>query len=116
MNRNDPALINNPYPLYRQWRDEQPIWWSDGEMRGWIISRHGDVRRVLKDPQTFSSGIMGEAQARLPLLSDDPPRHTQLRAIVNKAFTTRTLKLLESRLETLVSELLEELPVAGRRW
>ena len=85
-------------------------------MRGWIISRHGDVRRVLKDPQTFSSGIMGEALARLPLLSDDPPRHTQLRAIVNKAFTTRTLKLLESRLETLVSELLEELPVAGRRW
>jgi cytochrome P450 len=113
MNRNDPALINNPYPLYRQWRDEQPIWWSDGEMRGWIISRYGDVRRILKDPQTFSSGIMGEAQARLPLLSDDPPRHTQLRAIVNKAFTSRTLKLLESRLETLVSELLEALPDGG---
>ena len=51
MNRNDPALINNPYALYRQWRDEQPIWWSDGETRGWLISRHGDVRRVLKDPQ-----------------------------------------------------------------
>jgi hypothetical protein len=113
MNRNDPSLIDNPYPLYRQWRDEQPIWWSDGEMRGWIISRYSDVRRVLKDSQTFSSQIMGEAEARLPLLSDDPPRHTQLRAIVNKAFTSRTLKLLESGLDTLASELLEMLPHNG---
>lgn len=82
-------------------------------MRGWIISRYSDVRRVLKDSQTFSSQIMGEAEARLPLLSDDPPRHTQLRAIVNKAFTSRTLKLLESGLDTLVSELLEMLPDNG---
>ena len=113
MNRNDPSLIGNPYPVYRQWRDEQPIWWSDGEMRGWVISRYSDVRQVLKDSQTFSSQIMGEAEVRLPLLSDDPPRHTQLRAIVNKAFTSRTLKLLESGLDTLVSELLEALPDNG---
>ena len=46
MNRNDPSLIGNPYPVYRQWRDEQPIWWSDGEMRGWVISRYSDVRQV----------------------------------------------------------------------
>ena len=113
MNRNDPALIGNPYPLYRQWRDEQPIWWSDGEMRGWIISRYSDVRQVLKDSHTFSSQIMGEAEVRLPLLSDDPPRHTQLRAIVNKAFTSRTLKLIEFSLDILVSELLEALPNNG---
>lgn len=113
MNRNDPALIGNPYPLYRQWRDEQPIWWSDGEMKGWIISRYSDVRQVLKDSHTFSSQIMGEAEVRLPLLSDDPPRHTQLRAIVNKAFTSRTLKLIESSLDILVSELLEALPNNG---
>ena len=113
MNRNDPSLIDNPYPLYRQWRDEQPIWWSDGEMKGWVLSRHGDVRTVLKDPQTFSSQIMGEAEARLPLLSDDPPRHTQLRAIVNKAFTSRTLKLMEADLTTLVSELLDAMPDSG---
>ena len=74
MNRNDSALINIPYALYRQWRDEQSIWWFDGETRGWLISLHGDVRQVLKDSKIFSSGIMGEAQARLPLLSDDPPR------------------------------------------
>ena len=113
MNRNDPTLVGNPYPLYRQWRDEQPIWWSDGEMKGWIISRYSDVRQVLKDSHTFSSQIMGEAEVRLPLLSDDPPRHTQLRAIVNKAFTSRTLKLIESSLDTLVSELLEALPNNG---
>ena len=113
MNRNDAKLIENPYPSYQEWREDKPIWWSDGEMRGWILSRHGDVRTVLKDPQTFSSQIMGEAEARLPLLSDDPPRHTQLRAIVNKAFTSRTLKLMEADLTTLVSELLDAMLDSG---
>ena len=113
MNLNDAKLIDNPYPSYQEWREEKPIWWSDGEMKGWILSRYSDVRAVLKDPKTFSSQIMGEAEIRLPLLSDDPPRHTQLRAIVNKAFTSRTLKLLEADVTTLVSELLDAMPDNG---
>jgi cytochrome P450 len=113
MNRNDPALIENPYPFYQQWRDEQPIWWSDGEIKGWILSRYSDVRTILTEPLTFSSRIMGEAEARLPLLSDDPPRHTQLRAIVNKAFTSRGLKRLEADVNTLATQLLDALPHNG---
>lgn len=110
MNLNDPALIGNPYPIYEQWREEKPIWWSDGQLKGWILSRYDDVRAVLKDAQTFSSQSMGEGDTQampLPLLTDDPPRHTQLRAIVNKAFTTRTLKLLEDEVASLVTELLD---------
>ena len=113
MNLNDAKLIDNPYPSYQEWREKKPIWWSDGQMRGWILSRYSDVRDVLKDSKTFSSQIMGEAEMRLPLLSDDPPRHTQLRAIVNKAFTSRTLKLLEDDVTTLVSELLDAMPDNG---
>jgi cytochrome P450 len=51
MKLNDPALISNPYPLYEQWREERPIWWSDGQMKGWILSRYEDVRAVLKDSE-----------------------------------------------------------------
>jgi cytochrome P450 len=104
------TLIANPYPDYQRWRDEHPIWWSDGDMKGWILSRYDDVRAVLKDAQTFSSQSMGEGKQQamaLPLLTDDPPRHTQLRAIVNKAFTGRALKQMESELAGLTAELLD---------
>ncbi|MEP4147024.1 MAG: cytochrome P450 [Halioglobus sp.] len=110
MNLNDATLIANPYPNYQRWRDEQPIWWSDGELKGWILSRYDDVRTILKDAKTFSSQSMGEGDTQamaLPLLTDDPPRHTQLRAIVNKAFTSRTLKQMEVEVAELTADLLD---------
>jgi cytochrome P450 len=45
----------------------------------------------------------------LPLLTDDPPRHTQLRAIVNKAFTTRALRDMERDVAAMVDEMLDAL-------
>jgi cytochrome P450 len=110
MNRNDKTLIASPYSSYQKWRDEKPIWWSDGDLKGWVLSRYDDVRTVMKDAKTFSSKSMGEMESQtvaLPLLTDDPPRHTQLRAIVNTAFTTRTLKVMESGVKDLVEELLD---------
>jgi cytochrome P450 len=110
MDVNDAQLIADPYPDYQRWRDEQPIWWSDGDLKGWILSRYDDVRTVLKDAKTFSSQSMGEGKQQalsLPLLTDDPPRHTQLRAIVNTAFTSRTLKQMEAEVAELTGELLD---------
>ncbi|MFK8020559.1 MAG: cytochrome P450 [Pseudomonadales bacterium] len=110
----DPALLDNPYPIYQKWREETPIWWAE-DINAWVISRYDDVRGVLKDAQLFSSNSMGEMQEQamaLPLLTDDPPRHTQLRAIVNKAFTSRTLKQMEVEVAELVEEMLDE--IAGQ--
>lgn len=106
-----PERLENPYPDYARWRAELPIWWAQ-DVRGWIVSRYDDVRAVLKDPATFSSASMGEMDQQamaLPLLSDDPPRHTQLRAIVNKAFTSRALKEMEIEVAELVDEMLDQL-------
>ncbi len=111
MNFNNPELLTDPYPHYKQWREEQPIWWAE-DVQGWVISRYDDVRAVLKDAALFSSNSMGEMDQQamaLPLLTDDPPRHTQLRAIVNKAFTSRTLKQMEVEVKDLVDELLDGL-------
>ena len=107
----NPERLENPYPDYARWRAERPIWWAQ-DVRGWIVSRYDDVRAVLKDPATFSSASMGEMDQQamaLPLLSDDPPRHTQLRAIVNKAFTSRALKAMEIEVAELVDEMLDQL-------
>ncbi len=111
--------LENPYPDYADWRENKPIWWA-GDVQGWVVSRYDDVRAVLKNPGLFSSRSMGEETGQpdeqgiaLPLLSDDPPRHTQLRAIVNKAFTSRALKVMESEVADLVEQMLDELDARG---
>ena len=111
MHFNNPELLEDPYPHYKKWREEKPIWWAE-DVGGWVLSRYDDVRTILKDAGLFSSNSMGEMDQQamaLPLLTDDPPRHTQLRAIVNKAFTSRTLKHMEAEVASLVEELLDDM-------
>ena len=111
MNFSNSDLLINPYPHYKRWREEDPIWWAE-DIKGWVLSRYDDVRFILKDAKTFSSNSMGEMDQQamaLPLLTDDPPRHTQLRAIVNKAFTSSTLKDMEVEVASLVDELLDDM-------
>ena len=108
---NEPGLLENPYPFYKEWRDTRPIWWGE-DINAWVLTRHEDVRYVLKNASLFSSNSMGEMEHQpfaLPLLTDDPPRHTQLRSIVSRAFTSRTLKKMESEIESLVERLLDDL-------
>lgn len=103
--------LENPYPDYAEWRDTRPIWWAD-DVQGWVISRYDDVRAVFRDPGLFSSTSMGEggdSVMALPLLTDDPPRHTQLRAIVNTAFTSRALRAMEADISALVEDMLAQL-------
>ncbi len=101
--------VANPYPLYAKWRSEEPIWWAE-DVQGWVLSRYEDVRTVLKDPANFSSDVSAgraETTMRLPLLHDDPPRHTSLRVIVNRSFTSRVMKDIEGNLEAVVEQLLD---------
>lgn len=100
-------LIVDPYPHYARWREEHPVW-QDQNTGAWILTRHDDVRAVLKDAATFSSEAMGGGEVKLPLLTDDPPRHTHLRGLVNRAFTSRMLKSLEGFVAEVASELLDQ--------
>lgn len=103
----DPALIADPYPTYAEWQRAHPIWRAE-DTGNWVLTRHDDVRSVLKNSAEYSSRAMGEQGSPLPLLTDDPPKHTQLRKLVDRAFTVRMLK----RMEGWVAELAEEM-VAG---
>ena len=107
----DDAQIRDPYPRYAQWRTRHPIW-RDAHSGRWILSRHDDVFDILKDHQRFSSAAMGAALP-LPTLTDDPPRHTQLRSIVNKAFTTAMLKSVEPDVTGIADDLVEALPIGA---
>ena len=104
-----PGLLENPYPHYQQWREERPIFWAE-DINAWVLSRYEDVRLVMKNAELFSSKSLGEMEHQaftFPLLTDDPPRHTQLRNIVSKAFTTRSIKQFEAEVQILVNDLLD---------
>ncbi|MGE0621509.1 MAG: cytochrome P450 [Pseudomonadales bacterium] len=105
----DPAMIEDPYPVYARWQAEAPIFRAE-DTGQWVLTRHDDVRSVLKNSAEYSSKAMGMQGNPLPLLTDDPPKHTQLRGLVDKAFTRRMLKLMEAWVDKLAHDMVADLP------
>jgi cytochrome P450 len=112
----DPKVIADPYPVYRELRDNAPAYWSP-DASSWVLSRYEDVSAALIDPATYSSasGIfptppgVDMTELFLPMLiMSDPPRHTQLRHLVSKAFTPRRIAGLEAHIQALVDDLLDQ--------
>ncbi len=121
-----PAFRDDPYPTYHQLRREWPVARMQTGLRlTWMLSRHADVLTVLRHPTASvdrpgqPKPVPGEPPPDLhPLarairalsrvmLFRDPPDHTHLRRLVNKAFTPRVVERLRPRIQTLVDELLE---------
>ena len=102
---------DDPFPVYRQLRDEAPSY-HDDELGFWALSRYDDVVRALHDPDTFCSrfGITLEQDNPLPMmLTTDPPDHTALRRLVSRAFTPRRVADLEPAIRTLSTNYLDAL-------
>src|SRR5262245_49415296 len=91
---------DDPYPYYRELRDEDPAHYSATEDI-WVLTRFADCVAAFSDWQTWSSQQRGNLLNDMPqrigktLGTTDPPRHTTARKLVNKAFTPRTVALLE---------------------
>jgi cytochrome P450 len=119
---------DDPYPFYERLRSRHPVYFSPA-LRGWIVSRHADIVSVLQDPrfsvdrtQSNLFRVLKPLEGLQPELVDtitssllmvDPPRHTRLRRLVNKAFTPRVVEGLRPRVQRIVDELLDR--VAGSR-
>jgi cytochrome P450 len=92
--------LDDPYPYYRQLRDEDPAHHSATEDI-WVITRFADCVAAFSDWQGWSSqrrgNLLNDPPERIgkTLGTTDPPRHTQARKLVNKAFTPRTVAVLE---------------------
>ena len=116
-----PDTIADPYPVYRALRDAPLVRYQrapagaapgiDQPIYSWAILRHADVVATLRDPETFSSNVTPVLKMipRFALLLDDPPRHTHLRRLVQKAFSPRRVAELEPWIRRTAGELLDEL-------
>jgi cytochrome P450 len=82
-----------------------------------LATRYDDVRLVLTDPAltraACTATIIPGAMSPDALTNMDPPRHTRLRRLVSKAFTARRIEQLQSRIELIVDELLDDMVVKG---
>jgi hypothetical protein len=108
-----PAFRQDPYPVYRRLRDEYPVYHNE-ELGFFALSRYDDIVAALQDVETFSSanalgiGAPREVLDQIPMMMLlDPPRHGQLRALVNRAFTPRRVAGLEPRIRALARGLID---------
>jgi cytochrome P450 len=124
----DPRFVVDPYPVLRRLQDEAPVFWSEA-MSSWVVTRYDDVRQGLRDPRMSADRIrpfvekLGgpikelvlplAANLQLWAVFNDPPQHTRLRALMNKAFTSRAVEALRPRIARIVDELLDEIAAGG---
>ncbi len=95
-----------PFPIYNKLRQTTPVRYDESR-DCWDLFRYEDVHRILKDPETFSSNRGLAVEGTESILTMDPPRHTQLRALVNKAFTPKVISDLAPHIKFIINELID---------
>ncbi|HUD28392.1 MAG TPA: cytochrome P450 [Novosphingobium sp.] len=128
--RLDPAIRNAPFAFYRALREQRPVYYDPG-LDVWLVTRYDDARTVLGDATTYSlehgyqdrfaNGHVDEFARILEAegggfirdLAIDPPAHTRLRRLTEKAFTAHRVKTLEPRIRSIAIDLIEPLAARG---
>lgn len=110
-----------PYDWYAEMRENEPVRY-DWTREAWDVFRYDDVKSILADDERFSTSPRNVDGFREPeeggflletMLLQDPPRHDELRSVVDDAFEPRQIRKLEPRIRTLTNQLLDEtLPAA----
>ena len=108
----------DPYPYYALVQEHDPVHkCRDGS---YFLSKHEDLRRVYRDPRTFSSDkkvlfkpLFGDTllyeHHTTSLVFNDPPLHTHVRKAIGDALSQKTIVAMEAGLRDLVEELLDKL-------
>jgi cytochrome P450 len=120
----DAHFYANPYPYYDRIREAVPVfkWEQYGH---WCFARHEDVNNLLRD-RRFGRQILHVAtreelglaapEAHLKpfidheqhsLLELEPPVHTRLRGLINRAFLSRQIERLRPFIVSLSNELID---------
>ncbi len=118
--------IDDPYAYFGRLRELDPVHWNP-LWQGWIVTRYKDVAAVLHDAVRFSSDRMAYLETHasadkrqalttyLGMLSRwlvfmDPPDHTRLRLLLQKAsFTPPQLLAWRPRIQGIVDDLLTQI-------
>ena len=117
----DPAFVQNPYPFYDMARARGPFFhWAEygltctpnaaavnAILRDRRFGREAPPERAPLIPDHLKPFYAVEAHSMLEL---EPPRHTRLRSLVLRAFTSRRIAALEPEIAQLSHDLIDALP------
>lgn len=122
-----PEIRANPHPLYHQMRDQGPV---VGIAPGlWMVTTYEECRAILRDPRMSSErpsandyeqlqaesaeGPLVRELTESSMLFRDPPDHTRLRRLVQRAFTPRVVEAWRDRAAEVADELLDQVVPRG---
>ena len=126
----DPAFIADPYPALAELR-EGPAAVYDEASDHWLVPRWADVNRILRDRRfgrTYLHVSTHEEMGRTPppasqapfwnvvqsgILDMEPPNHTRVRTLVNKAFSARMVEALREPVRRIMTRLADGIDGAG---
>ncbi|MEI7624246.1 MAG: cytochrome P450 [Actinomycetes bacterium] len=117
LNLLDPQFYVDPWAAYRWLRDNDPVHW-DPIHKLWGISRYEDIVEIEKNTAVFTSEE-GSRPATdqhddTSMINRDDPEHQQQRMLVARQFTPRAVKLLEDRIRSVVTDLIDAVSSEGR--
>lgn len=119
----DPVIQARPIEFYQTLRTEAPVHF-DEKLGMWLVSRYDDIVTLLRDPDTYSdkhgyaaqyaSGYFEEFKAIIErdgggffedAIKSDPPYHTRIRKLLDKAFTAHRVKALEPGITKVIADI-----------
>ena len=115
----DPAFVQDPYPFYERARAAGPFFrWAEYDLI--CTTNAAAVNAIFRDrrmgresptplaiPDHLRPFYAVEAHSMLEL---EPPRHTRLRSLVLRAFTSRRINALQPEIDTLSHQLIDAFP------
>lgn len=116
----DHEVNRNPYPYLAELRAIDGLVWDD-RWRGWVATRHADVRALLVDQHLTAErlpNIDGSTSKKASAAADvmarwvvfmDPPRHTEVRSQIVPGFSPRAIREMRATIEGTFEELMAEL-------
>ena len=119
----DEEVLNCPYEFYQQLQEKAPVYNLPGT-NIFMVSRHSDVKQLLKDTTTFSNNFTHLLQGPEPapevtaiyqkawqpvdtMITADPPRHKIYRTLVNKVFNAARVNAMEDYMREIAHELID---------
>lgn len=121
------GFTDDPYSQYSLLRDRAPVY--PHPLGFWVLSRYDDVSALLRSGASVelrnvrAEGMVNlrqkDEKRKTPLIDGfsmidrDPPDHTRLRKLVQKAFTPKAIQGLAPRITQLMDGMLDEIAAAG---
>ena len=122
----DEGFRRDPYPVYHALRAEEPVHRSF--LDAWVLTRHADVKSVLRDRRVGVDPIPARIAERHRFLASrggslealltasqrfffflDPPAHTRLRGLVTSVFSPGAVQRMVPILTAYIDRLLDDL-------